>query len=110
LVLIFNKKEKEKNMKNTMIRSMGLLAIMLAAHTSYAHDPSEHMKENEQPKCAAMDHSKMDMKDPVAQAMIKQCSMANQEMKKKGSQGMHSNMHDQKAMDMKAPSQDAHQH
>lgn len=41
-----------------------------------AHDPKEHMKDAERPDCAAMkdmDHSTMDMNDPVMQAMMKKC-------------------------------------
>ncbi|WP_339674277.1 hypothetical protein [Dasania marina] len=44
--------------------------------SAQAHDPKEHMKDAKAPNCAAMkdmDHSKMDMKDPVIQAMMKQC-------------------------------------
>jgi hypothetical protein len=49
------------------------LALTLSVQ---AHDPKEHMKDTEQPDCAAMkdmDHSKMDMNDPVMQAMMKKC-------------------------------------
>ena len=41
-----------------------------------AHDPSEHVKTNEAPKCEsmkAMDHSKMDANDPIMMAMMKKC-------------------------------------
>jgi hypothetical protein len=41
-----------------------------------AHDPAEHMKVEERPDCTAMrgmDHSKMDMDDPVVQAMMQKC-------------------------------------
>jgi hypothetical protein len=54
------------------------LAITLSAR---AHDPEEHMNNTKNPDCAAMqdmDHRKMDMHDPVTQAMIKQCT--NDEM------------------------------
>ncbi len=46
------------------------------AFSAQAHDPKEHMKNNEKPNCAAlkeMDTSKMDNNDPVMQAMMKQC-------------------------------------
>lgn len=95
-------------MKNTIIRTIGLLAIMLAAHVSYAHDPAEHMKKNEKPKCAAMDHSKMDMNDPVAEAMRKQCSKDDQSIKKESSHDMHTDMQDKKAMNNQ--NHDEHQH
>jgi hypothetical protein len=49
---------------------------LLLAFSACAHDPAEHMKEGQKPDCAAMknmDHSKMDMKDPVMQAMMQKC-------------------------------------
>ena len=57
----------------TMSIAISMLAFTLSAQ---AHDPKEHMKNAEKPDCAAMenmDHSKMDMNDPVMQAMMKQC-------------------------------------
>lgn len=53
-----------------------VLAALGMALSAQAHDPKEHTKDAEKPDCAAMknmDHSKMDMKDPVMQAMMKQC-------------------------------------
>tara|TARA_R110000782_G_scaffold172559_3_gene264183 strand:+ start:449 stop:730 length:282 start_codon:yes stop_codon:yes gene_type:complete len=53
--------------------AISTLAFTLSAQ---AHDPKEHMNNAEKPDCAAMenmDHSKMDMNDPVMQAMMKQC-------------------------------------
>jgi hypothetical protein len=38
-----------------------------------AHDPSMHVKKAEKADCSKMDHSKMDMKDPVTIAMMKKC-------------------------------------
>lgn len=63
-------------MKNLIITILTLFLITALVSTVQAHDPKEHMKDAEQPNCAAMkdmDHSKMDMKDPVMQAMMKQC-------------------------------------
>ncbi len=57
----------------TMSIAISTLAFTLSAQ---AHDPKEHMDNAEKPDCAAMenmDHSKMDMNDPVMQAMMKQC-------------------------------------
>lgn len=55
---------------------LGIPALFLAMN-AFAHDPKEHMKEAQQkPDCAAMkdmDHSKMDMNDPVMQAMMQKC-------------------------------------
>lgn len=55
-----------------------LLAVPALALTLsvQAHEPEEHMKDAEQPDCMAMkdmDHSTMDMNDPVMQAMMKKC-------------------------------------
>ncbi len=47
-------------------------AITLSV-TVAAHDPSMHAKKAEKADCSKMDHSKMDMKDPVAVAMMKKC-------------------------------------
>tara|TARA_R110002049_G_scaffold72267_5_gene186450 strand:- start:300 stop:593 length:294 start_codon:yes stop_codon:yes gene_type:complete len=55
---------------------IGFAALGIAL-SAQAHDPKEHMKDAEDPNCAAMknmDHSKMDMNDPVMQAMMKQCT------------------------------------
>jgi hypothetical protein len=55
------------------------LPAMLLALSAQAHDPKEHMKETQAPDCAVMkdmDHSKMDMKDPVMQAMMQKCMKA----------------------------------
>ena len=57
----------------TLSIAISTLAFTLSAQ---AHDPKEHMNNAEKPDCAAMenmDHSKMDMSDPVMQAMMKQC-------------------------------------
>ena len=57
----------------TMSIAISTLTFTLSAQ---AHDPKEHMNNAEKPDCAAMenmDHSKMDMNDPVMQAMMKQC-------------------------------------
>jgi uncharacterized protein involved in copper resistance len=57
----------------TLSIAISTLAFTLSAQ---AHDPKEHMDNAEKPDCAAMenmDHSKMDMNDPVMQAMMKQC-------------------------------------
>ena len=63
-------------MKNLIITILTLFSIMALVSTAQAHDPKEHMKDAEKPNCAAMkdmDQSKMDMNDPVTQAMMKQC-------------------------------------
>ena len=57
-----------------------------------AHDPSEHVKTNEAPKCEsmkAMDHLKMDANDPIMMAMMKKCKA---QAEKEAMQMDHSNM------------------
>lgn len=70
----------------TMSIAISTLAFTLSAQ---AHDPKEHMNNAEKPDCAAMenmDHSKMDMNDPVMQAMMKQCMGDMEDME--GMEGM----------------------
>lgn len=69
------------------------LSAMLLALSAQAHDPKEHMKEAQAPDCAAMkdiDHSKMDMKDPLMQAMMQKC-MKPVQMDEEGSHEAHGN-------------------
>ena len=63
-------------MKGKHFSSLIALTTLAIAFSVQAHDPKEHMKDAEKPDCAAMknmDHSKMDMSDPMMQAMMKQC-------------------------------------
>lgn len=62
------------NRKMVLMLTTALFSGM--SSLSFAHDPSEHDKEKEAVDCSSMkdmDHSKMDMADPVMQAMMKQC-------------------------------------
>lgn len=59
-----------------MIKYVILSYALLSAAAVQAHDPKEHMKDAKSPDCAAMkkmDHSKMDMDDPVTMALMKKC-------------------------------------
>ena len=61
--------------QRTFIYLPVFLSLLLAA-SAYAHDPAEHAKEGSQPDCSSMkgmDPAKMDMKDPVTQAMMQKC-------------------------------------
>ena len=73
----------------TLSIAISTLAFTLSAQ---AHDPKEHMNNAEKPDCAAMenmDHSKMDMNDPVMQAMMKQCMGDMEDMEDmEGMEGM----------------------
>ena len=50
-----------------------LIPAITLSMTATAHDPSMHVKKAEKADCSNMDQSKMDMKDPVALAMMKKC-------------------------------------
>ena len=55
---------------------------LLVSILAPAHDPKEHAKEGEAPDCqalASMDQGKMDMDDPVMQAMHAKCKEAMQD-------------------------------
>jgi len=65
-------------MKTALIKTVSKIALVLIpaitlSMTATAHDPSMHVKKAEKADCSKMDHSKMDMKDPVAIAMMKKC-------------------------------------
>jgi uncharacterized protein involved in copper resistance len=65
-------------MKTGLIKTISKIALVLIpsialSMTATAHDPSLHAKKTEKADCSKMDHSKMDMKDPVAIAMMNKC-------------------------------------
>jgi uncharacterized protein involved in copper resistance len=65
-------------MKTGLIKTISKIALVLIpsialSMTATAHDPSLHAKKAEKADCSKMDHSKMDMKDPVAIAMMNKC-------------------------------------
>jgi hypothetical protein len=65
-------------MKTDLIKTISKIALVLIptltlSMTASAHDPKLHAKKPEKADCSKMDHSKMDMKDPVAMAMMKKC-------------------------------------
>ncbi|MDF1589244.1 MAG: hypothetical protein P1P93_08860 [Gammaproteobacteria bacterium] len=64
-------------MKIKVIHVLLTLFTLQAPIIAYAHDKEEHTSANrEKPNCEAMknmDHSKMDMNDPVTQAMMQKC-------------------------------------
>lgn len=72
-------------------------ALFSLTQGAFAHDPAEHAKEAADakagPNCAAMDHSKMDMNDPVAKAMMAKCANSAKPAGMKDMEGMdHSKM------------------
>ena len=60
-------------MKTLTKIALVLIPTITLSMTAAAHDPSMHVKKAEKADCSNMDHSKMDMKDPVAMAMMKKC-------------------------------------
>jgi len=73
------------------------ILILGVAFSAQAHDPKEHMKDAEKPDCAAMkdmDHSKMDMNDPVMQAMMKKCMKDMKNMQQNDGQEISEPDHD----------------
>tara|TARA_R110000737_G_scaffold144521_1_gene174679 strand:- start:417 stop:716 length:300 start_codon:yes stop_codon:yes gene_type:complete len=60
-------------MKTLTKLALVLIPAITLSLTATAHDPSLHAKKAEKADCSKMDHSKMDMKDPVTIAMMKKC-------------------------------------
>ena len=60
-------------MKTLTKIALVLIPTITLSMTATAHDPKLHVKKAEKADCSKMDHSKMDMKDPVAIAMMKKC-------------------------------------
>ncbi|MES2883730.1 MAG: hypothetical protein V4709_02930 [Pseudomonadota bacterium] len=68
---------------NDTLRITLAVALLSITQSALAHDPAEHAKDAEiakaGPDCAAMktmDHSKMDVNDPVMKAMMIRCAPA----------------------------------
>ena len=85
-------------MKTTLIKTVSKIALVLIpaitlSMTASAHDPKMHAKKAEKLDCSKMDHIKMDMKDPVAIAMVKKCTKQAKKLKNKMDKKMdHSKM------------------
>lgn len=60
-------------MKTLTKLALVLIPTITLSMTATAHDPKLHAKKAEKADCSKMDHSKIDMKDPVAIAMMKKC-------------------------------------
>ncbi len=70
-------------MKKSLLGCALALSGLLMIAPVFAHDPAEHAMTAEAPDCDAMknmDHSKMDMNDPVMQALMKKCSTKSADM------------------------------
>lgn len=63
-------------MKYNYLTRLAAVAALFVAFSAQAHDPKEHMKDAQNPDCAAManmDHGHMKKDDPVMQAMMQKC-------------------------------------
>ncbi|MBH0071180.1 hypothetical protein I6E78_04065 [Pseudoalteromonas sp. NZS127] len=50
-----------------------LIPTITLSTSALAHNPSMHVKKAKKADCTKVNHSKMDMKDPVAIAIMKKC-------------------------------------
>ncbi len=102
-------------MKTNLIKTASKIVLVLIpaitlSLTANAHDPSMHVKKAKKADCSKMDHSKMDMKDPVAIAMMKKC-MKQAEADKKAMKGMdHSKMKKEEHKVVKEDGHTKHDH
>jgi hypothetical protein len=79
-------------MKTLTKLALVLIPVITFSTTATAHDPSMHVKKAGKADCSKMDHSKMDMKDPVAIAMMKKCLKQSEADKKSMKNMDHSKM------------------
>ena len=78
---------------NTLTKiALVLIPTLTLSITASAHDPKLHVKKAEKADCSKMDHSKMDMKDVVAVAMMKKCMKQMKHTKAAKSKMDHSKM------------------
>ncbi len=79
-------------MKRSLWMSGIIGPVLLISLNAWAHDPSEHMKNGEKADCSAMhdmDHSKMDMNDPVMLALMQKCMHRDDEGRLDGKEDGH---------------------
>ena len=88
-------------MKTLTKLALVLIPTITLSMAATAHDPSMHVKKAEKADCSKMDHSKMDMKDPVAIAMMKKCMKQSETAKKSMKDMDHSKMKDMDHSKMK---------
>ena len=88
-------------MKTLTKLALVLIPTITLSMAATAHDPSMHVKKAKKADCSKMDHSKMDMKDPVAIAMMKKCMKQAEDDKKSMKDMDHSKMKDMDHSQMK---------
>lgn len=94
-------------MKTLTKLALVLIPTMALSLSATAHDPSLHVKKAEKADCSKMDHSKMDMKNPVAIAMMKKCMKQSKADDHKMDEMDHSKM---KKIESKAAKKDDQEH
>lgn len=70
-------------MRQQLVLLLSTSALLLSV-SAFAHEPSEHTAASQRPDCSAMqnmDHSKMDMNDPLMQAIMQKCMNAHNQGK-----------------------------
>lgn len=90
-------------MKNSILRLTLVITSTMIMAPTFAHDPAEHAKTAEAPDCESMksmDHSKMDMNDPVMLAMMKKCSNMQKHSEKAMEEMDHTKMESMDHKDM----------
>jgi hypothetical protein len=100
-------------MKLKSLSRFAALPVLVIALSVQAHDPKEHRQDAEKPDCKAMkdmDHSKMDMNDPVMKAMMQKCmkDMHHDEEEEASDSSTPNEDHGKHGQDNKKPSE--HQH
>jgi len=84
---------------NTLTKmALVLIPALTLSLTATAHDPKLHAKKAEKADCSKMDHSKMDMKDLVAMAMMKKCMKQAKKAKATKAEMDHSKMKMKKSL------------
>lgn len=99
-------------MKNFRKVAFIVIPAITLSISATAHDPKLHVKKAEKADCSKMDHSKMDMKDPVAIAMMKKCMKQAEKSKGKmdHSKMDHSKMKKDEHKTKKKDDQNEHNH
>lgn len=102
-------------MKTNLIKTVSKIALvvipaMTLSLTANAHDPSMHVKKAKKADCSKMDHSKMDMKDPVTIAMMKKCMKQAEADKKEMKDMDHSKMKKDEHESVKKDDHNEHAH
>ena len=99
-------------MKMLIKIALVLIPTISLSASVLAHDPAMHKMKNEKADCKNMDHSKMDMKDPVVIAMMKKCMKQNKhsEMKHDHNKMDHSKVSTEKNKVKKNDGHSSHNH